>query len=181
MLAVLIARWYAPGVTDEAVLKVEDNRVVALAYTLTDSDGKELDQASASEPLLYLHGHGNLMPGLEQALAGRGVGDRFDVELPPEEAFGQRVPDAERALPRDAFPDEVPLEPGLELALEDDDGEVVPFWVKQVFDDRVLIDLNHPFAGRTVRFAGEVVRIRDASAEELEHGHPHGAHGDEAH
>ena len=173
-------RWYAPRVTQEEI-KVEDNRVVALAYTLEDSEGAQLDEASAGEPLLYLHGHGNLMPGLEQALNGRGVGERFEVELAPDEAFGPRVEDAERTLPRDAFPDEVPLEAGLELALEDDAGEVIPFWVKEVTDDRVLIDLNHPFAGRTVRFAGEVVKIRDASADELEHGHPHGLEGDETH
>lgn len=165
----------------EDAIKVEDNRVVALAYTLTDSEGAQLDEASAGEPLLYLHGHGNLMPGLEQALEGRGEGDRFEVELAPDDAFGPRAADAERTLPRDAFPDEVELEAGLELALEDDAGEVIPFWVKSVHDDRVVIDLNHPFAGRTVRFTGEVLKIRDASADELEHGHPHGMEGDEAH
>lgn len=160
--------------------KIEDNRVVGLSYTLTDADGSELDRAGSDEPLLYLHGHDNIVPGLEEALAGRAVGDRFEVELPPEEAFGHRAPDAERVLPRDAFPDDVELTPGLELALEDD-GEIVPFWIKRADDDRVVIDLNHPFAGRTLRFAGEVLTIREATPDELEHGHPHGPDGHEHH
>lgn len=165
--------------TEEAV-KIEDNRVVALAYTLTDSAGEVLDRATEGEPVLYLHGHGNLVPGLEHALTGRAVGERFEVELPPEEAWGPRLEEAERMVPRDAFPDDVPLEAGLELAMEDD-GDVIPFWVKEVHGDRVLIDLNHPFAGRTVRFAGNVVTIREATADELEHGHPHGLDGHGGH
>ena len=161
--------------------KIQDNRVVALTFVLTDvNGGEELDRATESEPLLYLHGHDNLMPGLEAALAGRGVGDAFQVDLAPDDAFGPRVPDAERTVPRDAFPDDVELEPGLELAMEDD-GEVIPFWIKEVTGDRILIDLNHPFSGRTVRFAGNVARIREATEAELEHGHPHGPEGTEAH
>lgn len=161
--------------------KIESNRVVALTFVLTDVDGgEELDRATESEPLLYLHGHDNLMPGLEEALAGRGVGDRFEVELAPDDAFGPRVADAERNVPRDAFPDDVELEAGMELAMEDD-GDLIPFWIKEVHGDRILIDLNHPFSGRTVRFAGEIARIREATKDELEHGHPHGPEGDEAH
>jgi FKBP-type peptidyl-prolyl cis-trans isomerase SlyD len=167
-------------VSQDKATKIEDNRVVALAYKLSDSEGKELDQATSEEPVIYLHGHGNIVPGLEEALAGRGVGEKFDVELPPDEAFGPRLDDAERVLPRDAFPEELELEPGLELAL-DDDGEVVPFWIKEVVDNRVTIDLNHPFAGLTLRFAGEVLKIREATESELEHGHPHGDDGSHAH
>lgn len=161
--------------------KIEDGRVVALTFVLSDADGgEELDRATESEPLLYLHGHGNVIPGLELALAGRGVGDRFEVELAPDDAFGPRLADAERVIPRDAFPDDVELEAGMELAMEDD-GDVIPFWIKEVREERVLIDLNHPFAGRTVRFAGEVLSIRDATADELAHGHPHGLEGDAEH
>ncbi len=164
--------------TDEA--KIEDNRVVGLSYTLTDADGAELDRAGADDPLLYLHGHENIVPGLEEALTGRAIGERFEVELAPEDAFGPRMKDAERTLPRDAFPEDMELTPGLELALEDD-GALIPFWIKRADDDRVEIDLNHPFAGRTVRFAGEVLTIREATADELEHGHPHGADGHAEH
>ncbi len=161
--------------------KIEDNRVVALTFILTDvNGGEELDRATASAPLLYLHGHDNLMPGLESALAGRVVGDRFEVELEPNDAFGPRLPDAERTVPRDAFPEDVELEAGMELAMEDD-GDLIPFWIKEVRGDRVLIDLNHPFSGRTVRFAGEVTRIREATQDELDHGHPHGPEGTEGH
>lgn len=161
--------------------KIEDNRVVALTFVLTDVDGgEELERATESEPLLYLHGHDNLMPGLEAALAGRGVGDRFEVELAPDDAFGPRIPDAERIVPRDAFPGDVELEAGMELAMESD-GELIPFWIKEVMDDHVRIDLNHPFSGRTVRFSGEITRIREATREELDHGHPHGLEGTEGH
>lgn len=160
----------------ERATMIEDDRVVGLSYTLTDADGAELDRATRDDPLLYLHGHDNIVPGLEAALAGRAVGDRFDVELAPEDAFGPRLADAERVVPRDAFPEELELSPGLELALEED-GEIIPFWIKHADDDRVVIDLNHPFAGRTVRFTGEVLTIREATADELEHGHPHGADG----
>ncbi len=164
----------------EQATKIEDNRVVALSYTLTDADGAVLDRANETDPLLYLHGHENIVPGLEEALAGREVGDRFEVQLAPEEAFGHRVADAERIVPRDAFPEELELTPGLELALEED-GDLIPFWIKRADGDRVTIDLNHPFAGRTVRFAGEVLTVREATADELEHGHPHGPDGHEEH
>lgn len=160
--------------------KIEENRVVALTFTLTDTAGEVLDRATEDEPMLYLHGHGNVMDGLEKVLAGRGAGDAFEVELAPEEAFGLRMDDAERMVPRDAFPDDVPLQPGLELMMEDDD-DVIPFWVKAVLEDRVLIDLNHPFAGRTVRFRGHVLNVREATAHELDHGHPHGLDGHEHH
>lgn len=161
--------------------KIEDNSVVALAFVLTDVDGgDELDRSTEDQPLLYMHGHDNLMPGLEAVLAGRKVGDRFEVDLAPEDAFGPRIPDAERTIPRDAFPNDVELEAGMELAMEDD-GDVIPFWIKEVADDQIVIDLNHPFSGRTVRFAGEISRIREATADELEHGHPHGIEGTEGH
>ncbi|HEY8432263.1 MAG TPA: peptidylprolyl isomerase [Sandaracinaceae bacterium] len=166
--------------TSQQATKIEDNRVVGLSYTLTDADGAELDRASSDDPLLYLHGHDNIVPGLEAALAGREVGDRFEVELAPEDAFGERLVDAERVVPRDAFPEELELSPGLELALEED-GELIPFWIKRADADRVVIDLNHPFAGRTVRFTGEVLTVREATADELEHGHPHGPDGHAEH
>lgn len=161
--------------TDDTT-KIETDRVVALTFTLTDGTGEVLERATDAEPMLYLHGHGNVMDGLEQALEGRAAGDAFEVELSPEEAWGHRMDEAERMVPRDAFPEDVELEPGLELMMEDD-GDVVPFWVKAVLEDRVLIDLNHPFAGRTVRFSGSVLRVRAATSVELEHGHPHGLDG----
>jgi FKBP-type peptidyl-prolyl cis-trans isomerase SlyD len=163
----------------EAV-KIEDDRVVALTFTLTDTTGEELDRATEDGPLLYLHGHGNVMEGLEKALAGRGTGDPFEIELAPEEAFGLRMDDAERTIPRDAFPDDLSLEAGMELMMEDDD-DVISFWIKAVHADRILIDLNHPFAGRTVRFTGNVLNVRVATAEELDHGHPHGLQGHDHH
>src|SRR5687768_7227079 len=124
----------------DQALKVEENRVVAVAYTLSEVGGEVLDRATEGDPVVYLHGHGNLVPALETALAGREVGEKFELELPPEEAFGDRLAESERVVPRDAFPPDVELEPGIELALEDD-GDMVPFWIKAVHDDKVVIDL----------------------------------------
>lgn len=166
--------------TREQALKVEENRVVTLAYTLSEVGGEVLDRATESDPVVYLHGHGSLVPALEEALAGREVGEKFELELPPEDAFGPRLEEAERVIPRDAFPPDLELEPGLELALEDD-GEAVPFWIKKVEGDRIVIDLNHPFAGRTVRFEAEVLKIREATEDELSHGHAHGPDGHHHH
>jgi FKBP-type peptidyl-prolyl cis-trans isomerase SlyD len=160
--------------------KIVEHSVVALVYTLTDVEGKVLDRAEEAQPILYLHGYGNLVPGLEQALEGRAAGDTFDVELPPEEAWGLRLDGAEQVVPRDAFPDDVPLEAGLELAMEDD-GDVVPIWIKSVEGERVVIDLNHPFAGLAVRFSGRILSVRAATEVELEHGHPHGLDGHAEH
>jgi FKBP-type peptidyl-prolyl cis-trans isomerase SlyD len=164
----------------DKALKVEDNRVVTLAYTLSEAGGEVLDQATEKDPVVYLHGQGSLVPALEDALKGREAGEKFELDLAPEDAFGPRLEDSLRVIPRDAFPAEVDLEPGLELALEDD-GEPVPFWISKVEGDRVTIDLNHPFAGKKVHFEGEVLKIREATEDEMAHGHAHGPDGHHHH
>src|SRR5262249_6014193 len=102
--------------TRDQALKVEENRVVAVAYTLSEVGGEVLDTATPEDPVVYLHGHANLVPALENALAGREPGEKFEIELSPEDAFGDREPDSERVVPRDAFPPDVELELGMELA-----------------------------------------------------------------
>ncbi|MBZ0117936.1 MAG: peptidylprolyl isomerase [Sandaracinaceae bacterium] len=166
--------------TREKIETVQGDRVVLLSFTLTDDEGTLLDRTTTEDPLVYLHGHDNLVPGLERALEGRAPGDRIQVTVQPDDGFGPKVDETEHILPRDAFPDDVELEPGFELALEED-GEEIPLWVVKFDDAQVVCSTNHPFAGKTLRFDVEVLRVREATQDELDHGHPHGIDGSEAH
>lgn len=145
--------------------------VVTLHYMLTDADGQLLDDSRArQQPLEYLHGHHNIVAGLERALDGQVEGAELTVTLMPAEAYGLRNEALKRKVGRDAFP--VPeLSPGMRFQTPGDDGpEVVT--VLEVHDDSVLIDTNHPLAGQTLRYDLEVLSIRDATRAELAKGHP---------
>lgn len=154
-----------------------DGKVVSIHYTLKDDDGDVVDSSSGGEPLDYLHGAGNIVPGLEAAMIGRGIGDKFKVTVAPADGYGEVVGGGPRAVPRSAFPDEVELEEGMQFFVRGPDGEPFPVWVAGVKGDEVLIDANHPLAGENLNFEVEVVGIRDATKEEVEHGHPHGPDG----
>ncbi len=161
---------------------IEPGKVVTVHYTLKNGEGEVLDSSAGSEPLEYLHGADNIVPGLETALAGRVIGDHVEVTVPPDQGYGEREEVDLQAVPRSAFPQDEELFPGAEFVTEDEEGQPMPVWVHSVEDEVVMLDLNHPLAGETLHFAVDVVDIRDASTEELEHGHPHGAgaHDDEA-
>lgn len=154
-----------------------DGKVVSIHYTLKDDDGDVVDSSSGGEPLDYLHGAGNIVPGLEAAMIGRGIGDKFKVTVAPADGYGEVVGGGPRVVPRSAFPDEVELEEGMQFFVRGPDGEPFPVWVAGVKGDEVLIDANHPLAGENLNFEVEVVGIRDATKEEVEHGHPHGPDG----
>ena len=154
--------------------------VVEFHYTLTDKDGDLLDRSEQGEPLQYLHGAGNIVPGLEDALSGHAVGDAFKVTVPPEEGYGLRDGDP-KPVARSAFPDGVDIEPGMQFAVRGPDGHPIPVWVADVEDDIVYIDHNHPLAGVALTFDVNVVSIRLATHEEQEHGHPHGEGGHHHH
>jgi FKBP-type peptidyl-prolyl cis-trans isomerase SlyD len=151
-------------------------KVVSIHYTLTSSQGQVLDR-SGDEPLSYLHGAENIVPGLEKQIQGHGEGDKFQAVVPPEEAYGERRGDAQKQVPRDAFPEDVEVEPGMQFAAQGPDGGMIPLWVMAVDDGQVTVDLNHPLAGETLTFDIEVVGVRDATAEEQEQGQVHGAGG----
>lgn len=153
---------------------VADGKVVRIHYSLTVRD-QHVDD-SGSEPLAYLHGSGQIVPGLEDQLTGKSQGDKFEAVVPPEKAYGDRV-GGPRAVPRDAFPDDVDVETGMQFAAQGPDGQVIPLWVVGVEQDEVLVDPNHPLAGETLRFEIEVVDVREATAEETGHGHAHGPGG----
>jgi FKBP-type peptidyl-prolyl cis-trans isomerase SlyD len=152
-------------------------KVVSLHYTLRDGGGDVLGSSDGDLPLEYLHGADNIVVGLEDALVGHAVGDHVEVTVPPEQGYGERDEDDVQAVPRSAFPDEEEIVPGAEFVTEDEDGNPMQVWVASVDDETVMVDLNHPLAGKTLHFAVDVIDVRDASEEELEHGHPHGEDG----
>ncbi len=155
---------------------VGDEKVVSIHYVLTNGAGEVLDR-SDDEPLAYLHGADNIIPGLEQALTGKAAGDKLNVTIPPAEAYGERVGPGPQAISRTAFPPEMPLQPGMQFETETEEGESIPIWVTDVDDNVVYVDVDHPLAGETLHFDVTVVEVRDASREEVAHGHPHGPGG----
>lgn len=156
---------------------IADNKVVGIHYTLTNEAGAVVDSSAGSEPMLYLHGHDNIVPGLERKLAGRNVGEKLKVVVQPADGYGTRDARGEQKVPRDGFPSDMELEEGMQLALRDESGAVVPLWVTKIEADVVHVDLNHPLAGEVLIFDVDIVSVRDATGEELEHGHPHGPEG----
>ncbi len=146
--------------------------VVAFHYILTDDQGQELDR-SKDQPLPVLFGAGNVIPGMEKGLEGHEVGDKFTIDVPPEEGYGLRRPGLEQQVPRSAFPADAQLFPGLMVQAETQDGQVVPLWLTEITDEQVTVDPNHPLAGMTLHFDVEIVEVREATAEETAHGHAH--------
>lgn len=150
------------------------DKVVSIDYTLTDDSDEVLDSSVGEAPLVYLHGADNIVPGLEHALEGKAAGDEVDVVLDPEDGYGEYLAELISTVPRDMFEGVDELEPGMEFHAEAPDGESQIVTVRAVDGDDVTIDANHPLAGQRLHFQVKVVDIRDASAEELAHGHPHG-------
>ncbi len=160
----------------DATSTVATDKVVSINYVLTGDDGTELDRSGEGEPLDYLHGHHNIVEGLEEALAGKEVGAKLTVRVPPAKGYGERVGKPQQ-IPRSKFPKDVPVQKGMQFFTQGPKGEPIPVWVTKVMGPTVTIDMNHPLAGENLNFAVEVVAVRDATAEELEHGHVHGPHG----
>jgi FKBP-type peptidyl-prolyl cis-trans isomerase SlyD len=155
---------------------VADGKIVTLHYVLTDAEGEEIDRGGAEDPLVYLHGHGNIVPGLERALLGKKAGDTAKAVVPPSEGYGEITGQVE-AAPKDMFPKGMPLEVGVDFVAEGPDGSVMPLFIREVRENDVLITPDHPLAGVELHFDVTIADVRDASAEEIEHGHPHGEHG----
>lgn len=147
--------------------------VVGLEYTLRLDNGQVVDHSEGRGPLQFLQGHGHIIPGLEKELYGMGLGEEKQIVVSPEEGYGQRTPDAVQELPRSAFPQDAEIEPGMAVQLVDQAGQPHMAFVEEVRDDAVLLDLNHPLAGETLHFEVEVATLRQATEEELEHGHVH--------
>jgi FKBP-type peptidyl-prolyl cis-trans isomerase SlyD len=157
---------------------VAADKVVFFHYTLHNDEGELLDASGDGTPMPYLHGAQNIVPGLEKAMHDRKVGDSFEVKVSAAEGYGERV-EGNAVVPRSAFPAEVELEPGMSLLADGPDGQPVPLWITKVEGDEVTVDPNHPLAGVDLNFKVEIAEIRAATAEELEHGHPHAPGGHE--
>lgn len=157
-------------------MKADTDKVVTFHYTLTSDAGEILDTSDGGEPLAYIHGAGNIVAGLEGAITGRQAGDTFKVDVSPEEGYGARHDDMIQQIPREAFVDAGQIEPGMRFQAQTSGGMHL-FTVTAVDDEFVTADGNHPLAGENLHFDIEIVSVRDASAEELRHGHVHGPGG----
>jgi FKBP-type peptidyl-prolyl cis-trans isomerase SlyD len=154
-------------------LKVQDGQVVSMDYTL-HVDGEVMDTSSGQEPLEFLQGSGNIIPGLEQELYGMSVGESKTVVVQPEDGYGALDPDAFIDVPKEQFPANIPLEEGVEIQVTNQDGQAMSARIDSVTGDTVRLDFNHPLAGKELHFDVKVVGLREATAEETEHGHVHG-------
>lgn len=157
-------------------MNIANNCVASFHYVLTDKSGTTLDSSEGHEPLSYLHGAGNIIPGLESALLGKVVGDKLTVAVPAAQAYGLRDDGLIQVLPSSMFSGIEQIEVGMEFHAETEHGMQV-VTVTKVEGDEVTIDGNHPLAGVDLNFAVEITDVRNATEEELHHGHAHGAGG----
>lgn len=157
-------------------MKVERGRVVRLHYTIRDESGATLESSRGGTPLLYLHGSGQLLTALESRIDGFSAGDVATVTVAPSEAYGERDPRGLIRAPRSTFPDDLDLEPGIEVQAETPEGPL-SFLVVEIDGDDVVLDANHPMAGKTLTFDVEVLEVRAATEDEMAHGHVHGPGG----
>lgn len=161
-------------------MNAEKNKVVSFHYTVTGEDGEVVDSSrERGEPLSVLLGHGNIIPGLEKALDGRAAGDMFTVEIPAEDAYGARNPDAKQRVPKKYFQGAQKLKAGDVTVLSLKEGGHRVVTVIKVGMTAVDVDLNHPLAGQKLTFDVEVTGIREPEPVELQHGHAHGKGGHE--
>ncbi len=160
-------------------MKISKHSVVSLEYTLTDDQDEVLDQSDATDPLVYLHGTGALVPGLEQALEGKSAGETFQVSIAPGDAYGHRNEKWVQELKRSEFPEDEELEEGMVFQLKNGSEDPAILTIVELKDDTVTVDGNHPLAGMTLHFDVKVTEVRPATEEELEHGHAHSGCGHE--
>ncbi|NVJ51357.1 MAG: peptidylprolyl isomerase [Gammaproteobacteria bacterium] len=157
-------------------MTITKDKVVSMHYTVKNAAGDVIDSSEGRDPLLYMQGHRNIIPGLESALEGKGQGDKVEAVIEPQEAYGEVVAELIQQVPRSAFEGVETLEVGMNFQAQSEQGPVNVV-ITEVADETVTVDGNHPLAGQTLHFNVEVVEIRDASEEEIAHGHAHGAGG----
>jgi FKBP-type peptidyl-prolyl cis-trans isomerase SlyD len=155
-------------------MNIADNKVISIHYTLSNTQGKVLDKSEAEHPLVYIQGANNIIPGLEQALNAKAVTDKINVTIAPEQAYGVRDEQMINVVQRSMFTGDMKVEEGMQFQADGNTGPVI-VTVTKIDGDEITVDGNHPLAGETLVFDVEVVDIREATADELEHGHVHGA------
>ena len=157
-------------------MQIVDKMVVTIDYTLKDDNGNILDSSNDGN-FAYLHGSNNIIPGLENALTGKSAGDEVEVTVSPTEGYGERNDSMVQAVPRDMFDSEQEIEVGMQFHAQSPEGDMVVVTVMDVDDDDITVDGNHPLAGMNLNFGVKVIDIREATTEEIDHGHVHGPGG----
>ena len=157
-------------------MQIGDQKVVTLHYTLTDNDGRVIDK-SEDGSFAYLHGASNIIPGLEDALTGKSAGEEMSVSVSPEQAYGVRDEAMLQQVPKNMFEDDSQIAVGTQFHAQGPNGEMLVVTVMEVEDEHVLVDGNHPLAGVELNFDVKIIDVRDASEEEVEHGHVHAPGG----
>ena len=153
-------------------MQIGPNCVVSIYYTLTNDNGEVMDQSPEGKPLLYLHGAAGIIPGLEKELAGKVAGDAFKVMISPEEGYGPHHPEMVQEIPRSSLPNEIEMELGMLYTVNTNNGPM-NVTVVSITPDSITLDGNHPLAGKVLHFEGQVESVREATPEELDHGHAH--------
>lgn len=154
-------------------LLIGDNLVVSMHYTLTNSEGNVIDSSEGQKPLAYLHGAGNIIPGLEKALVGKVEGDEVKVQVEPAEGYGEIRSELVQIVDKSAFQGVEKLEIGMNFDAQAPDGSMIRIIVTKIEGDQVTIDANHPLAGEILNFDVKIVEVREATQEEIDHGHVH--------
>jgi FKBP-type peptidyl-prolyl cis-trans isomerase SlyD len=159
-------------------MEIGPDAVVVIHYTMKDNAGKILDSSEGQGPMAYLQGHDNVVPGLEKELAGKTAGAKLSVSVSPADGYGERTgPGPQRVKKKEFGKDADKLRQGLSFRADSSDGTPVTLWITKVEGAWVHVDTNHPLAGETLNFEVKVIEVREGSAEEIAHGHVHGAHG----
>ena len=158
-------------------MEITKHAVVTIDYELKDDEGNIIDSSEGSDPLLYLHGAKNIIEGLEKALDGKKTGDAVSVAVSPEEGYGARDDARIQSVPKDMFEDQNQVKVGEQFMAQGPDGEQLTVTISEVTDDKVVVDGNHPLAGKNLNFEVEIKEVREATQEEIDHGHVHGAGG----
>ncbi len=158
-------------------MEIKADRVVRMDYELKDDEGTLLDKSREGAPLAYLHGHKNIIPGLEQGLEGESAGTEKAVTVAAADAYGEYKPELRQEIDRSMFPEGTPIEVGMRFRAGTPEGGQVIVRVTEIADDKVIVDANHELAGRNLNFKVKVRDVREATKEELEHGHAHGDGG----
>ena len=161
-------------------MAITQDSVVTIHYTLKDDAGAVIDSSASGEPLAYLHGHGNIVPGLERELTGHSAGEKLSVRVTPAEGYGEYDKELVQSVPRRALRGIKDVQPGMHLHAQTEAGTRT-VTVTRVQGDMVTLDANHPLAGKNLNFDIQIEDVRQATAEELSHGHVHGPGGHHDH
>jgi len=156
-------------------MTVKKDAVVEMHYTLKNDAGEVVDSSKGQDPMPFIQGRGNIIPGLEKALEGMKVGDTCDVSVKPEDGYGVHHAEGIQEIPKEALQGIENLEIGMELQSQDEQGNPFIVRVEEIKDDVVIINANHPLSGQTLHFNVSIESVREATANELEHGHVHSA------